>query len=296
MPLTPQGTPAWLDEVAEKCARVASCAHAHDPPRLRDPSACVDWWIARVRAREDRVHVCLGAAKSCSDVGACVRDKPDARAAVFCGAHKGVMTACDGPRLVSCAEDDDSESTSVDCGSLGGACEERRAAGGLVVRGCFSPKMCPQGAPDERCEGNAVVACRDGAAERTACGPATKCDEHVEANGERGATCEPVSGHAHCAQLGQRFCRDDLFVECIVHGHYGDARVTDCKGLGLRCAPSGCVVAKASDCQPGPPRCDGEALAFCAAGHMVKVSCKTLGLGACDPDAQGPAASCRSAP
>src|SRR5262249_13691718 len=142
MPVTPQGTPAWLDEVAEKCARVASCAHAHDPPRLRDPGSCVDWFISRMEpkgARGDPMRACLVGAKTCDDVGACVHDKPDARAVAFCRAHKGVLTGCDGTALlVSCSEDDGTESTSVDCTALGGACEERRAAGGLLVRGCFS--------------------------------------------------------------------------------------------------------------------------------------------------------------
>jgi hypothetical protein len=197
---------------------------------------------------------------------------------------------------VSCSEDDGTESTSVDCAALGGACEERRAAGGLLVRACFSAKLCPPGAPDERCDGNAVVACRDGAVERTACAGETRCAEHTEPGGARGATCEHLRAHAHCTQVGARYCQEDLLAECTVHGHYGDTRVTDCKSLGLRCATSGrsagCMVAKARDCDPSPPRCDGEALAFCAAGRMVKVSCKTLGLGTCDPDAQGPAASC----
>jgi hypothetical protein len=121
--------------------------------------------------------------------------------------------------------------------------------------------------------------------------------EHKEANGDRGATCEPIAGHAHCSELNARYCDEGRLVECLVHGHFGDPRVSDCKGLGMRCVGSGsraaCVVDRELDCEPGPPRCDGDdALTFCAAGRSVKVSCKGLGLGPCDPDAQGPVAAC----
>lgn len=296
IPLTAGGTPEWLDEAAARCARIASCSHAHDAPRLRDPSACIDWWIARVRSKTEPIHTCLLDAKTCDDVGVCVREPGNRRAAEYCAAHRGVMTACDGDALVSCSSDDAEESALLDCASLAGKCEERRT-GGLVVRGCFSPKLCPPGAPDERCDGpGAIVSCHDGAAERVACGPGTRCDQHREGNGELSATCEPIAGHAHCSELGARHCQGDVLVECVVHGHFGDVRVSPCKELGLRCAGSGaraaCVIDRALECEAGPARCDGESLAFCAAGRMLKVSCGGLGLGPCDPDALGPAAAC----
>src|SRR5882672_5483135 len=68
MPLNDSGTPAWLDEVAARCAKIASCAHAHDTPRLRDPGACIDWWIARARTPTDSVQACLASAKTCGEI------------------------------------------------------------------------------------------------------------------------------------------------------------------------------------------------------------------------------------
>jgi hypothetical protein len=293
------GSPAWLDEVAARCARIASCAHPHDAPRLRDPSACVAWWVGRARDdANDPIHTCVDAARTCGDVNACVHGGADARAAAFCSARSGVMSACEANQLMSCAADAPAESQRVDCGALGARCEEHQT-GGLVVRGCFSSRLCPPNAPEERCDGDAIVTCHDGAVGRVACARGTRCEEHVEPNGERSAMCEPLHEHAHCTEVGGRWCRGDVLIECTVHGHFGDVRVSDCAGAGLRCASAGegaraaCVVKRPVECEPGPARCDGDdGLAFCAAGRMLKVSCRGLGLGPCDPDAQGPAAAC----
>ncbi len=302
--LNDAGTPEWLDEVAARCAKIASCAGAHDTPRLREPGACIDWWVARVRTRSDPVQTCLAAAKGCAEIAACARGAAsDARAAEYCRAHPGAMTACDGNAFISCARDDVSASTRLECGAASARCEERKIAGGLVTRGCWSPALCPDGAPEERCDGqggdktSAILICHDGMVEgRTLCASGTRCVQHKEESGENGATCEPQGEHLHCAEVGARYCADDRLVECLAHGHYGDTRVSDCGALGLRCAGKGagarCVITKPLECEPGPARCDGEDLAFCAAGRRVKVSCRGVGLGPCDADAQGPAAAC----
>ena len=294
---TEQGFPLWLDEVAQRCALIASCAHAHDTPRLRDPSACVDWWVAHVRSVAEPVHKCLATAKTCEQIGACVREKPDARAAAYCAARPGVLGGCDGERLVSCGEDESAESTATDCAGLGARCAESKAAGGLMVRGCFAPAICPAAAPEARCDGATILSCHDGAVERTACSPGTRCEQHKDRDGETAVTCEPPENHAHCEELGARYCDQNRLVECVVHGHFGDVRISECGALGLACRGKGerarCVVAPRLECDPAPPRCDGEALSFCAAGHLARVSCRGLGLGACDPDARGPQAGCR---
>jgi hypothetical protein len=44
------------------------------------------------------------------------------------------------------------------------------------------------------------------------------------------------------------------------------------------------------------PRCEGDAVVFCAAGRLTKVACSGIGLGACDPAAKGPMAGCAPAP
>jgi hypothetical protein len=54
-PLARSGLPAWLESAANRCAKISSCAHPHGAPRLRDPGACVDGWIALASAKDDPV-------------------------------------------------------------------------------------------------------------------------------------------------------------------------------------------------------------------------------------------------
>jgi hypothetical protein len=49
-PAVAPGLSERIDRAARTCAKVASCAHPHDAPRDRDPSACVDAWVARAAA------------------------------------------------------------------------------------------------------------------------------------------------------------------------------------------------------------------------------------------------------
>ena len=101
--LNDAGTPEWLDDVAARCAKIASCSHAHDTPRLREPGACIDWWVARVRTQSDPIQKCLATAKGCEEIAACAHGAAgDARAAAYCTGHPGVLTACDGNAFVSC--------------------------------------------------------------------------------------------------------------------------------------------------------------------------------------------------
>src|SRR5687768_34243 len=58
--------PASLQQVSETCARIASCTHSHDAPRLRDPSTCVDWWVAHSdAAAPDPLLKCFTQATTC---------------------------------------------------------------------------------------------------------------------------------------------------------------------------------------------------------------------------------------
>jgi hypothetical protein len=225
----------------------------------------------------------------------------DARAAAFCAQRPGVVSGCDGDRLVSCGEDDAHESTVVDCAKIGATCREVKAAGGLVVRACYSPQKCPAGAPEARCDGpGAVLSCRDGAFERVVCRPGTTCEEHRDEAGETVAACE-LPGRRRCDMRGARHCEEDRLVECDRSGPYSKVRVTDCVGYGLRCAGVGprasCYVPTNVECDKELlPKCDGSSVVFCAAGRITKVSCTGIGLGACDPSAKGPMAACVSAP
>ena len=294
-----QPDPAWLASVAKSCARIASCAHGHDAPRLRDPGACVDWWLAHGDPQSpDPLQKCLAQAATCDQVGACMHGAGDARAAAFCTARPGVVSGCDGDRLVSCGDDDAQESTVTDCTALGASCREQRAPGGLVVRACFAPQKCPQGAPEARCDGpGAVLGCHDGAIERIACPTGTKCEEHKDDSGEATASCR-LPGRRRCDALGARRCEGDRLIEC--GGSDGRVRITDCVGYGLRCTGmgprAGCYVPANVECDKEMlPKCENGDVVFCAAGRLERVSCSGLGMGACNPTARGLVAAC-SAP
>jgi hypothetical protein len=216
----------------------------------------------------------------------------DAKAAAFCAQRPGVVSGCDGDRLVSCGEDDAHESSVVDCAAMGAKCGEVKSSGGLVLRACSSPTKCPASAPDLRCDGTAaIISCRDGAYERVACPAGTKCEEHKDEVGDAAASCE-LPGRRRCVG-GTRRCEDDRLIEC----DRGKAKVTDCIGQGLRCAGigprAGCYVPENVECDKDMlPRCEGASLVFCAAGRLEKVACSELGLGTCDPSARGPFAAC----
>jgi hypothetical protein len=297
-PLPPEGARAWLSEVARSCALVASCAHTHDAPLFGDPATCADWWLTHPPGERDAVHACLLAARTCDAVDACTREHGDARAAAYCASHAGVLTGCDGDRFVTCTGDDTAESTAVDCAALSGKCRENNMPGGLLVRACFSAALCPATAPDARCDGKkAIVSCHDGAVERTACPEGTRCEEHQDADGDRTASCESPR-HERCSDPGARYCAGDRLVTCEPRGHFGDVRVTDCATFGMRCAgvgPRASCVSPTPECTSAPARCDGEAITFCAGGSRVRVSCASIGLGACDPDAHGAQAGCSRA-
>ncbi|MCA9584615.1 MAG: hypothetical protein KC657_04590 [Myxococcales bacterium] len=290
----PPADPAWLAQAAKTCALVASCAHGHDAKWLRDPGACVAAWTERTQP-DDLTMKCASEAKSCDDIGACLHGRGDPRAAAFCAKSKGVLSACDDNRLVSCSDDDAAESSVVDCGKLGATCKESRTAGGLLVRACIAPDKCPAGAPEARCDGKgAVVTCQDGAIERIPCGTGTSCVEHAD-GGEKTASCELPAGQ-RCGLKGARRCAGDRLIECRSPSHFGTARVTDCASQGLRCSGAGpraaCYVPDRVECDKELlPRCDGNSLVFCAAGRRVSVSCTSIGMKQCGAG-RGPFAIC----
>lgn len=300
----PRKDPASLQQVSETCARIASCTHSHDAPRLRDPSGCVDWWVAQHDpSGVDPLQKCFTQATTCDQINACIHGGGDARAAQFCSQRPGVVSGCDGDRLVSCGDDDAQESTVTDCTALGATCREMKAAGGLVIRACFAPQKCPAGAPEARCDGEgAVLSCHDGAIERAKCRPGTRCEEHKDDSSfESTASCE-LPGRRRCDLLGARHCEGDRLVECSTADHFGKVRVSDCAGFGLRCTGSGpragCYVAADVECDKEMlPKCadDGQSLVFCAAGRLTKIACASLGMTTCNPTARGPVAAC-SAP
>lgn len=308
-PATPaaQSDPPALRQLSEACVRIASCAHSHDAPHLRDPSACVDWWLAHASApgpeRLDPLRKCLTQAKTCGQISTCIHGGGDAKAAAFCARRPGVVSGCEGDRLVSCADDDAQESTVIDCAALGATCREMKAAGGLVIRACFAPASCPANAPEARCDGKgAVVSCRDGAIERATCRPGTQCEEHKDDSGEATASCQ-LPGGRRCDALGARHCEQDRLIECSNQESAGKVRVSDCAAFGLRCAGTGpragCYVPTNVECDKDMlPRCDGDgqSLVFCASGRLTKISCATLGMGRCNPTAHGPVAACSPEP
>jgi hypothetical protein len=292
---------ARLEKAARTCAGVASCAHPHDAARERDPGACVEALVTRAPAAADAFEGCVAKTKGCSDVDACVRARGDAAAAQFCRDHAGKHAGCVGTRLVTCSEDDPSEATSMDCAALAGTCAELPQPGGLLVYGCVSPSLCPAGASGSHCQGaGAVVSCHEGAAERTECAAPSRCTETKAADGTGLAFCEQPN-HRHCTELDKRWCEDGRLLTCRSHGPVGEVVATDCALQGLTCEPSPdngaeCAVPGKPVCTRGSPTCEGESLAFCAAGRRFRVSCRDLGFAACDPDAHGVDAACSAAP
>lgn len=226
-----------------------------------------------------------------------MRGGGDAGVAAFCSQRAGVVAGCEGERLVSCSGDDAHESTVIDCAAMGASCREVKAAGGLALRACWSESRCPSGAPEARCDGpGAVLSCRDGAVDRVTCKPGTECVEGRGEGGETTASCRlPRAGR--CDTRGARYCEQGRLVACERGGDGGAARITDCAGFGLGCAGvgprAGCSVPANVECERELlPRCDGDALVYCVAGRLAKVSCAELGLGPCHPSAKGPIAGC----
>jgi hypothetical protein len=225
-----------------------------------------------------------------------MRARGDAMATAYCRTNPGARTGCEGNRLVTCTADDPTESVSTDCAAFGATCADAREGSGLLTRACRSPVLCPAGAPEVRCEGNAILGCRDGAVERTACAGGSRCEERRAADGTSSAICE-APGHRHCDRVGKRWCEQGKLVSCVPNGPFGETVVSDCAALGLTCddhagKDAACVVPGPQTCEHGPARCEGPALTFCAAGRRFRVGCGELGFPGCDPDAHGVDAAC----
>jgi hypothetical protein len=294
---TPGANPAArFAAIAQGCARIASCAHTHDPPYFRDPAACVDHWVASEPGNSDPLARCLGSASSCDAIDACLHSAPHPPATAFCLAHPGAMTGCDGSHAILCSEDDPDESTLVDCAAFGAKCLALTQAGGLSTHACVDPSRCPAELTKSWCDrAGAVFSCHDGEIERSACAPGESCQAHVERDGDQAAMCE-APGHAGCETPGSRRCEGSRLVRCEAHGHFGHERSIDCHDLGLVCTSgqggARCTVG-VPECAGGQATCEGNALSFCAAGQRLRVDCGALGLSTCEADGRGPQALCR---
>src|SRR5688572_14331529 len=98
-PPPPAADPPWLAQATQACARISACTHAHDAPRMRDPGACVEWWVSEADPKTvDPLRKCLNDAKTCDQVSTCMHGGGDARAASFCAGRPGVVSGCDGDR------------------------------------------------------------------------------------------------------------------------------------------------------------------------------------------------------
>jgi hypothetical protein len=287
-----------LARIAKQCALVASCADEHDSSVFRTPEACVDWYAVNARD-EAPLADCVMSAKSCADMTTCTHARADALAETFCKAHPGVLTTCDNDSLFTCEGEGSDESTVLDCRTLDGTCGERQT-GGLVIRGCISPRLCPAGAPEHRCEEAAtVIDCEDGVAERNACPKGSRCVSGTDAYGAPTARCRLASGR-ECTIGGGAFCEGDVAYVCVQNGRFAGLHMADCGALGLGCAVrSGhvsCVRRGPPACSPEPATCapKSDELRFCAAGEPFHVSCTALGFAGCDPAGGGGEALCTS--
>ncbi len=283
---------AALARVAKQCALVASCADAHDSNVFRTPQSCVDWYTVNAHD-EAPLAECVMRAKSCADMTTCTHTRASALAETFCKAHPGVLSTCEGHTLLTC-EGEAEESTSLDCATFGGTCGERKA-GGLVVRGCIAPSLCPAGAPEHRCDGDTVVDCDDGIADKNACPAGSRCVAGTDVYGAPSARCRSASGR-ECTIGGGAFCEGDVAYVCVQNGRFAGLHTADCGSFGLGCAVRAghvsCVKRGLSTCPPEPATCSSGELRFCAAGEPFHVSCKDLGFAGCDPSGGGGEALC----
>lgn len=226
-------------------------------------------------------------ASTCEAAHAC--EGPGDRAAMaFCSAHPGQVTACDGNARIECGDDAD-EAERVDCGTVEGTCQIVKHAGGLTESACVSPKLCPGGSKEARCEGASVVlTCQDGAAERIVCKGGQRCVARKDDDDVERASCE-TAGAPRCSTPGARYCEGERLVSCM--GPRGNEKstveVTDCGALGLRCEgegkTAGCYVRGKPDCATDDaPMCDGNAMTFCALGRRMRVACGTIGGTSCE--------------
>jgi hypothetical protein len=290
----PNGERSDLARIAKQCALVASCADEHDSSALRTPRACVDWYVVNARD-EAPLADCVMKARSCADMERCTHARADGVAESFCRAHPGVLSACDGNEFLDC-EGDGTESTAVDCATLGGTCTEKKN-GGLVERGCASQKLCPTGAPEHRCDGDSVIDCEDGIVDENACPRGSRCAQGKDESGAPTAHCRSASGRECVGPVGagSAFCEGDVAYACVQNGHFAGLHSADCGALGLACVVRAgrvaCTKRGASDCA-SPATCSGDELRFCAAGESFHASCKELGFARCDPAGGGGEALC----
>jgi hypothetical protein len=291
------GGNASLARIVRQCALVASCADEHDATMLRTPQGCVDWYTVNARD-EAPLADCVMRAKSCADLNTCTHARADAVAETYCKAHPSAITACDGNTLLACEGEGSAESTAIDCATFGGTCTEHKADG-LVVRGCLSPKLCPEGAPEHRCAAqgdgpDAVIDCDDGIVDENECPPGSRCVTGTDAYGAPTARCQSASGH-ECTIAGGAFCEGDVAYVCVQSGRFAGLHSADCGALGLGCVTrSGhvsCVRRGAPVCS-GPATCAGGDLEVCAGGEPFRVSCRALGFDGCDPAGGGGEALC----
>ncbi|HSQ62593.1 MAG TPA: hypothetical protein VLM85_05245 [Polyangiaceae bacterium] len=291
-PTAPVVDASPVARVARQCALVASCSREHQSSVTGTPQACVDWYLVNAHD-EAPLADCMMKAKDCAGLEACSRARADTGAEEYCTAHPGVLTACDGNRFISCEGEGGSESLAVDCAALGGTCGETKQ-GGVALRGCLSPRLCPDGAPEHRCDGDgAVVDCAFGIAERNVCPPSSRCSSERDESGAPVARCRSTSGGRDCTLGGAAFCEGDVAYSCVQSGRFRGLHAADCGAFGLGCAVrSGrvfCVGGDGAGCSGGAASCAGDTLAFCAAGRQMHVSCKELGFAGCDPGAGGEA-------
>ena len=287
----------WAEFLGRACVAISSCAHPHDTSRESDPGACVDDWLGKGPNDAAVLAACVAATRGCAGVNACVRSRGDAEAIAFCSANHGLRAACSGDQLVTCSEDDPEESTSIDCATLSATCGESRPPGGLLTYACLAPSVCAPSVIESRCAGRgAVLSCREGAVERVECAAGANCVERQSSDGSREAVCE-TAAHRRCDAVSASWCEGTSLVQCQPQGVLSKAITSDCAAFGMVCddhaaSGPGCVVPGARACEARGPKCEGEALTFCAAGERLRVSCREEGFGGCDPDAHGVEAAC----
>lgn len=306
--------PLVLEARVNSCALLSSCSRSTDPTWTRDVGGCVARGLAL--GMNDAVLACVDAARTCTDVDACLGREHEAEARPLCDARAAAADAsgnavplvfCDANRVVSCEE---GHPQMTACAEVGGTCREFKIASGVIIRGCHAPQLCGPDAPASRCDAQGrVVTCQQGLGERTRCPIGMRCADFRTPDGEPDARCLPLSekGSAPCVPGTPGRCDGEVAVRCVAgEDGRGSWMVTDCAASALACreligagsptkdvtcmVPGGDADAWSAACVPGPARCERGAVRLCAGGIPVRLHCETLGLGPCQYEAG--AASC----
>jgi hypothetical protein len=238
---------------------------------------------------------CVGRARDCAGVRACVQADTEQTAACY---GRGDDQICVGDALVECQQDEEAPPDAFDCAAAGLVC------GGRDGEADCGESICDPDSDEARCDGELLLECTDsGVWQARDC----RYDQSVSCSGsaggfecsvKAGGTCgSGADGEVTCIGDGascdeetfETVCEGDVLVSC----REGQQARLDCSRLApeLTCGPDAqlegmsCVV-EANGCRVDSydESCAGGVITFCALGEVASLDCKSKGLSGCSSD------------